>query len=59
MDSILFVSVTTTPGPTPNPNQEYRIATWALMGACIILLFVIIALGITLWRQTKSATEFY
>ena len=50
----LLLSVTTTPEPTPRPRIEYQIATWSLVGASVITLIVIAALGITLWRRTRS-----
>ena len=51
---VFFVLVTTTPEPTPRPRIEYQIATWSLVGASIITLIIIAALGITLWLRTRD-----
>ncbi|ELU08011.1 hypothetical protein CAPTEDRAFT_93848 [Capitella teleta] len=47
--------ITTTPQPTPHPLVNYQIATWALVGAALITIFIIAALAITLWRKGKSS----
>ena len=53
----LTVLVTTTPEPTPRPRIEYQIATWSLVGACIITLIIIASLGITLWLRTRASWQ--
>jgi len=52
--SAFCVLVTTTPEPTPRPRIEYQIATWSLVGASIITLIIIAALGMTLWLRTRD-----
>jgi carboxylesterase type B len=46
--------ITTTPQPTPRPRLEYQIATWSLVGACLITLVILAALAITLWIRTST-----
>ena len=55
----IYVAVTTTPFPTPQPLVEYQVATWSLLGVSLVTMFIIAALGITLWRKTKSSKEYY
>lgn len=44
----------TTPQPTPEPLYDYQAATWSLVAIALLLIFVITALGITLWRKVKT-----
>ncbi|KAK2159032.1 hypothetical protein LSH36_160g05071 [Paralvinella palmiformis] len=51
--------ITTTPQPTPHPLVQYQYATWSLVGAALVAVFIVAALSITLWRRSKSETELY
>ena len=52
---MLYVAVTTTPNPTPEPLTDYQIATWCLVGVAIITAFTLIGLAITLWKRVQMA----
>jgi len=49
--------ITTTQQPTPRPLREFEVATWSMTCGAILLIFVIGALGITLWRRKRAPFE--
>lgn len=55
---VSFSTVTTTPFPTPAPLLQYQVATWSLFGVAIVTVVIIAALGITLWRKTKTEDDY-